>query len=109
MSRMRSFLAVAVVLAACSSTPSPSPETAFHLEISVHCGIDWSVFEYEGATYRIQPKNELETINPPPGWSDVEVVTIIEDDGQLLAIGPDGSERPLIEVRGADASPELCI
>lgn len=93
---MKLALAAIVLLTGCAgSSPSMASETPFQLSLMVHCGIGWQVIEYEGSKYRVQARDESETESPPRGWSDPAVITVIEVDGRLLAIGPDGSERDL--------------
>jgi hypothetical protein len=58
--------------------------------------------------YRMQARSEAETESPPRGWSDPAVITVIEDDGRLLAIGPDGSERELTAV-SPEETPGGCL
>ena len=89
--------------------PLPSLEQPFQAEIFLHCGVDWPRIAVDGQFYHLEARNEAETINPPRGWSDVETVTIIEGDGQLLAIGPDGSERELVPVSSEEAQPDICV
>jgi hypothetical protein len=102
--------ATTLLLTACSASSSPSAlETPFQVSVVVHCGVGWQTIEYEGSMYRMQARNEAETVNPPRGWSDPVVITVIEDDGRLLAIAPDGSERELIPVSPEETPSGGCL
>ena len=107
---MKPLLTATLLLTACSasSTPSAPLETPFQVSVVVHCGVEFSTFEYEGSRYRMQARNQAETETSPRGWSGRAVITIIEDDGRLLAIGPDGSERELIPV-SPEETPGFCL
>ena len=105
----RALVIAVVLLAGCGDAAVPSVEQPFQVELVVHCGVDWQRFEYEGQVYHLGARNEAESVNPPRGWTDPTTVTIIEEDGRLLAIGPDGSERELIPVSGEEAKQDFCI
>jgi len=103
---MKRLLAATLLLTSCSTSTTPSAplETPFQVSLTVHCGVEWQTIEYEGSMYRMQARNEAETVNPPRGWPDPVVITVIEEDGRLLGIAPDGSERELVLV-GPEETP----
>ena len=106
---MRAFLVAILLLTACTESSSPSAlETPFQVRVTVICGVEWTVIEYEGAKYRMRALNRSETESPPRGWQEPAIITIIEEDGRLLAIGPDGSERELVRTH-PDATTEPCL
>lgn len=103
------LVVVAVLLSGCGDAAVPSLEQPFQVEISALCGVDWQRFTYEGEVYHLQARNDGETESYPRGWKDPTTVTIIEEDGQLLAIAPDGSERELVPVSDEEAETEPCF
>jgi hypothetical protein len=106
---LRALVIAVVLLSGCGDAAVPSAEQPFQVEILSHCGVDWQHFAYEGQLYHLKARNEPETESPPRGWKEPETVTIIEEDGRLLAIGPDGSERKLVPVSSEEPTPEPCL
>jgi hypothetical protein len=89
---LRPLVIVGALLAGCGDADVPSVEQPFQVRIFSHCGVDWQRLAYEGQLYHLKARNEVETESTTRGWKDPETVTIIEADGRLLAIGPDGSD-----------------
>ena len=90
-----SIVSIAILATACAA---PSLESPLIVEIVTHCGLGYSTIEYDGQQWHIEDFGG----NPPLEWGNPhDTITVGRLNGEVVALGPDGSLRVLASGPGS--------